>query len=129
MLVSCVALSYVFYIVGSLDRTRKLLCKLKIRRTANENIWLDIITDGTCLRVFSKNSERSYFGFCDLCELHSREPIVVLSRYRILDNRNNVIFDGSDDLSNRMILNLKDFEKVELVQATAKNTHNTDDIS
>lgn len=129
MIVSCIALSYVFYIIGSSDRIKKLLCKLKIRRTTNENIWVDTIKDGTCLRVFSNDGEKSYFGFCDLCELYSREPIVVLSRYRILDDHDNVIFDGTNDLSNRIILNLKDFEKVEVVQAPVKNVRGNDDAS
>lgn len=117
MLVSCVLLSYVFYVVGSSKIIGVLLNKLKIRRTTNDNIWVDIIKDGTCLRVFSNDGEKSYYGFCDICELHSREPIVVLSRYRILDNQDNVIFDGTDNKSSRMILNLKDFERIEAVQA------------
>lgn len=123
MLVSCVVLSYVFYIVGSSEITGKLLNKLKIRRTTNDNIWVDIIKDGTCLRVFSNDGEKSYYGFCDLCELHSREPIVVLSRYRILDNHDNVIFDGTNNKSSRMILNLKDFEKIEVVQASINDNN------
>lgn len=123
MLISCVLLSYVFYIVGSSKIIDKLLKKLEIYRTANDNIWVDIIKDGTCLRVFSKDGEKSYYGFCDICELHSREPIVVLSRYRILDNNDEVIFDGTDNKASRMILNLKDFERIEVVQASANNTN------
>lgn len=84
---------------------------------------MDIIKDGTCLRVFSNDGEKSYYGFCDLCELHSREPIVVLSRYRILDNHDNVIFDGTNNKSSRMILNLKDFEKIEVVQASINDNN------
>ena len=123
MLVSSVLLAYVFYIVRSSEIIWKILQKLKIRRTSNENVWLDIIKDGTCLRVFSKDGEKSYFGFCDICELHSREPIVVLSRYRIIDSGNNVIFDGTDNKSSRMILNLKDFEKIEVVQASVNDNN------
>lgn len=118
MLYSCVTLPYVFYIIGSSKTAKMILTKLKIRRTANDNVWLDIIKDGICLRVFSKDGEKSYFGFCDICELHSREPIVVLSRYRIVDSQDNVIFDGTTDESSRMILNLSDFERVEAVQAS-----------
>ncbi len=121
MLISCVLLSYVFYVVGSSEIIGKLLNKLKIRRTTNDNIWLDIIKDGTCLRVFSNDGKESYYGFCDICELHSREPIVVLSRYRILDDSGNVIFDGTNNESSRMILNLKDFERIEVVQASVNN--------
>ena len=128
MLISCILLSYIFYIVGSSTIIEKLLITLKIRRTTNDNIWVDIIKDGTCLRVFSKDGEKSYFGFCDICELHSREPIVVLSRYRILDNQDNVILDNTGNESSRMILNLKDFEKIELVQA-ARNTNDNNGAS
>lgn len=129
MLVSSVLLSYIFYVVGSSELIGKLLNKLKIRRTTNDNIWVDIIKDGTCLRVFSNDGKKSYYGFCDICELHSREPIVVLSRYRILDNQDNVIFDGTDNKSSRMILNLKDFEIIEVVQAEVVQSlaNNTND--
>lgn len=124
MLVSCVLLAYVFYIVGSSKIIGKILNKLKIRRTTNDNIWVDIIKDGTCLRVFSNDGKKSYFGFCDICELHSREPIVVLSRYQILDDHDKTIFDATNNKSSRMILNLKDFEKIEVVQASVNDTNN-----
>lgn len=129
MMISCVLLPYVFYIAGSSKIIGKLLNKLKIRRTTNDNIWVDIIKDGICLRVFSNDDEKSYYGFCTFCELHSREPIVVLSRFRILDNHDNVIFDGTDDESRSMMLNLKDFEKIEVVQAEAVQSpvNNTND--
>ena len=118
MLYSCVVLPYVFYIISSSKRLGKLFLKLKIRRTPNDNIWVDIIESGVCLRVFPKNEEKSYYGFCDFCELHSREPIVVLSRYRVLDKDGKVIYDATTDKTSRMVLNLKDFEKVEAVQAS-----------
>lgn len=117
MLCSCVAVSYVFYIIGSSKAIGKMLIELKIRRTVNENIWVDIIKDGLYLRVYSKDGEKSYFGYCRLCELHSREPIIVLSRYRILDRGNNILFDGSTDETCEMIINLKDFERIDTVQA------------
>ena len=44
-----------------------------------------------------------------------REPVVVLTRYQILDANHMVRYDFSDEPDKRIIMNLKDFDRVEQI--------------
>lgn len=106
------------YILGLICHTKwfnNLLLKIGIHRTVNEDIWLDIIYDGCYLQIFSKDGTKSYFGMCKYHEENSKEPIVVLYKYKVLDSEANIIQDYSNDETRQVVLNLKDFEHINVM--------------
>ncbi len=91
-----------------------LLHKLHVGRTTNENIWDDVIKPYTWLRVYMKDGT-SYLGQYRYGESFKSEPIIVLFTYQKLDIDGNIILDNSEDSSRVIILNTKDFEKIEVI--------------
>lgn len=115
--------SLVSYTAALIFRTisfNKFLLKIGIHRTVNSDIWIDIISNGCWLRVFSKNEQKSYLGQCRFHESHKSEPIVVLTNYQILNEYAEAICDYSNDDTRKIVLNLKDFERVEVVNLPKK---------
>lgn len=115
LVVACLLISYVTALICRTKSFNKFLLKIGIRRTINSDIWLDIVSDGCWLRVFSKDEQKSYLGQCRFHESHKNEPIIVLIKYQILDEYNDVICDYSNNVNRKIVLNLKDFERVEVV--------------
>lgn len=92
-----------------------LLGLLKIRSTPNECIWRDIIKVNQHNYVKVYDDDGFYVGGCSLYESEEREPIIVLQYYerRALDG---TLISEADLVGNRrMVLNLKDFKKLEVV--------------
>lgn len=112
-----VLLGYVIAKIICSDKWNNILLNsLHIQRTSNTNIWDDAIKEGYGVEIFEKNSNISYYGICKYIEPFERNPIIVLSRYQILENGNltNDENDFSDDTTKNIVLNLKDFEKVKI---------------
>lgn len=97
-----------------------LLHKLHIGRTTNENIWDDVIKPYTWLCVHMKDG-CSYLGQYRYGEPFKSEPIVVLSTYQKLDKDNDVVIDNSQDMTRSIMLNTKDFEKIEIIYTPVKS--------
>ena len=91
-----------------------LLHKLHIGRTTNKNIWDDVIKPHTWVRVFTKDG-CSYLGQYRFGEPFKSEPIVVLATYQLLDQDSNVVIDLSHSTNELIMLNTKDFEKIEII--------------
>ena len=91
-----------------------LLHKLHIGRTTNENIWDDVIKPYTWLCIHMKDG-CSYLGQYRYGEPFKSEPIIVLSTYQKLDKNNDVVIDNSQDINRTIIINTKDFEKIEVI--------------
>jgi len=104
------------FIIGKIISHRwfnLLLHKLHIGRTTNENIWDDVIKPYTWVRVFMKDGS-SYLGQYRYGEPFQREPIIVLATWQKLDKDVDVVIDNSQNLNELIILNTKDFEKIEI---------------
>ena len=99
-----------------------LLHKLHIGRTTNENIWDDVIKPYTWLCIYMKDGS-SYLGQYRYGEPFKSEPIIMLSTYQKLDKDNDVVIDNSQDPTRSILLNTKDFEKIEVIytQVESKN--------
>lgn len=91
-----------------------LLHKLRIGRTTNENIWDDIIRPYTWLCIHMKDGS-SYLGQYRYGEPFKSEPIIVLATYQKLDKDNDVVIDNSKDMNRSIMINTKDFEKIEII--------------
>lgn len=123
MVISVIVSSILAYLLAIFLQSKilkKILRKIRIRRPINSNIWLDVVSDGCWLRVFLKDEQKSYLGICILHESHKNEPIVVLTKYQILNEYEEVVCDYSNDNTRKIVLNLKDFERVEVVDAPKK---------
>lgn len=90
-----------------------LLHKLHIGRTTNENIWDDVIKPYTWIRIFMKDGS-FYLGQYRYGEPFQREPIVVLATWQKLDKDTDVVIDNSQNPNELIMLNTKDFEKLEI---------------
>lgn len=91
-----------------------LLHKLHIGRTTNENIWDDVIKPYTWLCIHMKDGS-SYLGQYRYGEPLKSKPIIVLSTYQKLDKNNDVVIDNSKDMTRSIMINTKDFEKIEII--------------
>lgn len=100
-----------------------LLHKLHIGRTTNENIWDDVIKPYTWLCVHMKDGS-SYLGQYRYGEPFKSEPIIMLATYQKLDKDNDVVIDNSQDPTRSILLNTKDFEKIEVIYTPTKSKDN-----
>lgn len=90
-----------------------LLHKLHIGRTTNENIWDDVIKPYTWIRVFMKDGS-SYLGQYRYGEPFKSEPIIVLATYQKLDKDTDIVIDNSQNMNELIMLNTKDFDRIEI---------------
>lgn len=97
-----------------------ILDKLHIGRTTNENIWDDIIKPYTAIRVFMKDGT-SYYGQYKYGEPFKSEPIIALTTYQKLNQNNDVVIDNTKNPNELIVLNTKDFEKIEVVYLNEPN--------
>lgn len=91
-----------------------ILLKLHIYRTTNDDFWMDIFKDNTWVRVFLKD-ETSYLGLYKYGQPNKDEPIIALSMYQKLDDEGHVIIDNSSNPKELIVLNTKDFDRIEII--------------
>lgn len=118
-------LGYLLGLIGYSSVANKILLRFGIHRTVKENIWANVIKKGHYIRVFKKDYSKSYCGQCIFYENDTREPIIVLSRYVIYNDNAEVICDYSNNGTASIVLNLKDFERVDIFDQT-KDLKETD---
>lgn len=108
--------------IGRLTSDRRfnlLLHKLHIGRTTNMNIWDDVIKPYTWIRIFLKDGS-SYLGQYRYGEPFKSEPIIVLATYQKLDKDTDIIIDNSQNMNELIMLNTKDFDRIEITYTPAK---------
>lgn len=91
----------------------KILLKLHIYRTTNDDFWRDVFKDNTWVRVFLKDG-KSYLGLYKYGQKNKDEPIIALSMYQKLDEDAKVIIDNSNNPKEVIVLNTKDFDRIEI---------------
>lgn len=91
---------------------------LSIARTPNKNIWDDILEPGIWIRVWLKDSSKSYYGQIKFIEDYEREPIIVLEYYQFLDGDASVLIDNTSEPGRTVMLNLSQFERIELASCS-----------
>lgn len=109
-------------VIGRLTSDRRfnlLLHKLHIGRTTNTNIWDDVIKPYTWVRVFMKDGS-SYLGQYRYGEPFKSEPIIVLATYQKLDKDTDVVIDNSQNMNELIMLNTKDFDRIEITYTPVK---------
>lgn len=91
-----------------------ILLKLHIYRTTNDDFWMDVFKDNTWVRVFLKDG-KSYLGLYKYGQPNKDEPIIALSMYQKLDDEGHVIIDNSSNPKELIVLNTKDFDRIEII--------------
>lgn len=90
------------------DKFIDICKKLKINRTINQNIWLDIQSENkNGLWVYLTCEDRFIVGQLYLVENDERFPLITLKNYEKYDLEDNLIEDDSEDDSkngNKLIL-------------------------
>ena len=113
------------FVVGKLISRRwfnTLLHIFLIGRTTNENIWDDVIKPYTWVRVFMKDGT-SYLGQYRYGEPFKSEPIIVLATYQKLNRNAEIVIDNSQNKNELIMLNTKDFERIEITYTTINKNH------
>lgn len=97
-------------------RFNTLLAKLYFGRTVNDNIWNDIVDDTrlTWLCIHMKDGT-AYLGQYNHGELFTSEPVIMLVTYQKLNADGEVLTDYSQDKDRAIVLNTKDFDRIEVV--------------
>lgn len=97
-------------------RFNTLLARLHFGRTVNDNIWNDIVDDTrlTWLCIHMTDGT-AYLGQYYHGELFTSEPVIMLVTYQKLDDEGNVLNDYSQDKDRAIVLNTKDFDRIEVV--------------
>lgn len=96
--------------------------KLKINRNKNKNIWNDIFArKDVWFRVQLKGNEGSYIGLVEFCEENVRDPMLILTRYQLLDGNGKVVVDNSENFKEKIVLDMKDFETAQLIEISEQH--------
>ena len=124
-LIYAVLSAIVGLIIGKIiitDKFNSILHWLKIGRTTNNNIWDDIIKPYTWLYVYMKDGTY-YLVQYRYGEPFEREPIIVLTTYQKLDMDDEVLEDYSQNKGRAVVINTKDFDRIEVAYTTKKDTN------
>lgn len=105
--------------IVTLPQFNFILHKLHVGRSANENIWDDVIRDKTWLRIYMKDGS-SYLGQYRYGEPFKREPIILLATWQKLDAHANIVLDYVKCKNEFILVNTKDFEKIEVTYAESE---------
>lgn len=96
------------------EKVNRFLLLIGIRRTVSPTIWEDVIEPYTWVMYYCKSRELVYYGQFKYGDENGSEPIIALVRYKVMDLDGNTIEDNSSDDSEVVLLNTKDFERIEL---------------
>lgn len=108
------------FTIGKIISHRWFNLLLHIGRTTNTNIGDDVIKPYTWLRVFMKDGS-SYLGQYRYGEPFKSEPIIVLATYQKLNKDVDVVIDNSQNPNELIMLNTKDFDKIEITYTPQKS--------
>lgn len=95
--------------------------KLRIMRTVNSSIWTDVLKDKTWLKIYK--GDLIYFGQFKLAEEDSSDPKILLRRFRIrsaIDN--STIVDFTTDGRRTVLVDIKDMDRIEIIQNMPAST-------
>ena len=67
-------------------------------------------------RIWIKGSDISYYGQIKYIEDYKREPLIVLEHYQLLSEDGDVVFDNTYDEKRSVMLNLSQFDRVEMAE-------------
>lgn len=120
---------YVCALIFKSEKINDLLLKIGVDRTVNDNIWRDVIKKYTWVLYYCKSTKLVYYGQYKYGEEFGSEPIIALIRYQVMDLDGNIIEDNSDDYNQVVLLNTRDFERIELTYEDHSLNRTQDSVS
>ena len=114
--VFCVLTGYLSASTITSRKASMLFEAVKINRTVHQNIWNDVLKPDMWIRIWLKESDKSYYGQVKYRENYGREPLIVLEYYQFLDEHATAIIDHTSDPKRTVLLNLTLFERIEMVE-------------
>lgn len=114
LLIFSVLLGMILAYMTQLGKFNYLLLKLGIKRTANSNIWDDVIKPNCWLMVYLSSRELVYFGQFKYGEEFIKKPLIALEHYQIMDLNGNIKADYSNNTSEIAVIDTKDIERIEI---------------
>jgi len=114
--VFCVLTGYLSAGAITSQKASRLFEAVKINRTVHQNIWNDVLKPDMWIRIWLKESDKSYYGQVKYRENYGREPLIVLEHYQFLDEHATAIIDHTSDPKRTVLLNLTQFERIEMVE-------------
>lgn len=96
------------------DSYNEILRDLGIGRDTVDNIWDNVIKNGTWLRVYTKDPNISYLGQVVKSEPLKENPKIILFKYQVLGKDGRVIDDFSENEDEQVIINTDDFDRIEI---------------
>ena len=109
-------ISYVITQITLWDKFENICEKLKINRTINQNIWLDIQSKNkNGLWVYLTCEDRFIVGQLYLVENDERFPLITLKNYQKYDLEDNLIEDNSKDSNSLILVDTSKCSKIEFV--------------
>jgi len=97
---------------------KKILKKLHVNRSINENIWhdiMDIDKRTMWIRAVSKERERVIVGILVMVEEFQRFPQLLLQQYQIFDLEGNLVEDYIANANQQILIRTEDFENIDIV--------------
>lgn len=106
-----------------------ILHKFHVGRTTNDNIWDDVIKPYVWLCIYTKDG-CSYLGQYRYGEAFKSEPVIMLVHYTKYDVNDEIVLDYSNEPERAVLLNTKDFEKIEIIydEKNSGQNNQTSDI-
>lgn len=97
---------------------KKILKKLHVNRSINENIWhdiMDIDKRTMWIRAVSKEREQVIVGILVMVEEFQRFPQLLLQQYQIFDLEGNLVEDYIANANQEILIRTEDFENIDIV--------------
>lgn len=97
---------------------KKILKKLHVNRSINENIWhdiMDIDKRTMWIRAVSKEREQVIVGILVMVEEFQRFPQLLLQQYQIFDLEGNLVEDYIANANQQILIRTEDFENIDIV--------------
>lgn len=97
---------------------RNILKKMHINRSANENIWHDIIdVDKKTMWIRAVNMERDQVivGILVMVEEFERFPQLLLQQYQVFDLEGNLIEDYTGSANRQVLIKTDNLERIDIV--------------
>lgn len=96
----------------------RILKKLHVNRSVNQNIWhdiMDIDKKTMWIRAVSREREQVIVGILVMVEEFERFPQLLLQQYQVFDLEGDLIEDYTANANQQILIKTEDFESIDIV--------------
>ncbi|MFV0517235.1 MAG: hypothetical protein ACK5MV_07555 [Aminipila sp.] len=106
------------YALGQMWKSKRFndfLLLFKINRTTNENLWADVIKEGSFLRFYNENPTSYIQGQCKYCGEGNMSNLITVSKYQEFENNKQITPKKDESYTSYMIVDINKFKKIEVL--------------